>query len=959
MLTAFLVIASVASLTATAAGPAEADQFTGTVTVGGTAVQEHVVEAASDGLLAAVVRWSTVGRVKLELLPLIGDRLSNDQGLSPRSVGAAVTRGAYRVRVTATSGTADYTLTTSIRPADGSWFGAVRDPGVPVKFRTVTVPAEGVVTATVAWESVTAPASLRAHLTDSSGTVFGEAQGGASPLVVEEALPAGTYSLWVTALEGEAEFLARSEVQAGVTTGDKADVAVESGALTVDDAARHTLWAELDPGRVPEAYQDSASNTNGDLSVLRYWEQASPETQEELAAQLRPVEVEAAGPAARASLARWTDCGPDGWVRVVTTVLRCAAVQDVDGDGTADFDVLYNVDDPPAAADGSGVRNVDVAPSNGRPDFVDRVIDSTTKAWGHFEDLGFRPVAGPVRIILWSGMNPGAGLSLPRLPVDGGDTVDRLVFLDTDDLRVSAYLPRHELFHQFQYEYIGITDIRFRGRAMIWWMEATANWGAQQAQSIEPDEARRDDFYANDLDEVLGEPERRWDRTSLWVGGAEYGSFILAEYLDQRFGGPAAIQSTWEAIDNGNVAPARRPIEVVEELLDTTGDGLAEEMVRYRQWTYVLSGEPGGADNFGVGFVDDPNDSDGVDDVETFWRPILEGDPRTASDGGGAARPRRTSATVVPGAAAQEGSVVLERSGAGYVDLDLPGGDRELRVSVDDEFGNVAASILAFSDYPRLCAPPVTIPDDPQSGDALTWRVPADCASATLVLLETPSTAPTSGVTEWTAAVTIPPDPDAMRSFTDPILDARFSPVSGPVVLDVAYPRVDVVQQTVRYGLDEIELRARVLEPVPDVGIVDNGYLEWWLDVNADDSADAYAALYREGGLLRAGVFEWQTQDLLCDATPVLDGTYYGLRFAADCVLDPPQLGVFVTAAEYIGASNSGHFDAAPVQSDQADYFLVPSPTAPADRAAGDLAGDPGRPQAITPGPCRTVAARC
>lgn len=905
MVTRTLAVLATGGLLATfaaAAPSAAAEERSGRVDSAGVSSQEHLVEHTSTGRLDAVLTWDGSAALRLELRAPAGDLVaSDDAGPSPRSIAVAVPPATYVLVVRAESGAADYLLALRAGGDGETWAGAVDSAGSATRSQPLSVPQEGVVTASLSWESTTADAAqppvLRLAVQDATGAVVAETEGSTSPLQLEQPLELGEYRVSVTALAGDAIFEVELGVVTHLSTVDRVEAAYESGELTAREAADYSLWSALEPERVPEAYrapQPTATSERDTLNALQYWDDLTPAAREELAAYLTPVELPAPARAQSGlvrALARvgppWTDCGGATMFEVFLTDFHCVAGVDMDADGGPDLEVIYN------AEGSSRVDDTDVGAPLGRPDQVDLAVEALTSAWRHYEALGFRPISDDLRVVLWSGMADGAGVSLPRWD-DGGDgEVHRLIYMDT---AFRHYLPRHELFHQFQYEYVGAPDLGLLGRDLTWWMEATAEWGAHEAEAVQTDPARRSGAYAGDLADVLGQPERSWDDTSRLAGGAEYGSFILAEYLDERFDGPGTIAQTWERIDNGFLPP-RQPSDVVEEVL-AEGDGFAEEAVRFRQWSYVLSGEPaGGGGNFGVGFTDQ-GEPDGVDDVETYWRPALQDDDRTAAGMASAARPRRDEVTLVRDAAALEGRVTLQRTGAAYVDLALPGGDRELRVTVRSASEDVVASLLPFRSYPQLCAAPLDVPAVAGGADdSLTWVVPSECTSATLVLTKaSPHDAATPDVSDATYIVSsVAPPSGQYPQFRDP---------QG----DTAEPAGDILEHRLDYRDGMVRLGVRVVDP-GGFSERDDGNLTffWHVDDEArrqgaqvyqDWMAMMYLDIYRSPERWVASLARVEADGgsmgftYPCEGSVVgaFDGTWHTLTFPASCIGGPPQI---------------------------------------------------------------------
>lgn len=116
------------------------------------------------------------------------------------------------------------------------------------------------------------------------------------------------------------------------------------------------------------------------------------------------------------------------------------------------------------------------------------------------------------------------------------------------------YLPRHELFHLFQYQYLEELDFGvdfLDGDSEInWWMEASAEWAAHRVgEAIEDEGASPQEAgeYARFLADFLGRPSEQLDRWDGFKAPRSYGSFILAGYLEETFGAEV-LEEIWAGI---------------------------------------------------------------------------------------------------------------------------------------------------------------------------------------------------------------------------------------------------------------------------------------------------------------------------------------------------------------------------------------------------------------------------
>lgn len=119
----------------------------------------------------------------------------------------------------------------------------------------------------------------------------------------------------------------------------------------------------------------------------------------------------------------------------------------------------------------------------------------------------------------------------------------------------------HELAHAFQYAYMGpfIDSMN----SWIWWMEGTATW-------ITVHSGEDNGAWASAVSHYLGVPHLRLhhgvdaffdaDRS-----GHMYGTAILAQFIEEHYGGPDAVRRTWEL----GAARTGEPIwfpDIVEEM---------------------------------------------------------------------------------------------------------------------------------------------------------------------------------------------------------------------------------------------------------------------------------------------------------------------------------------------------------------------------------------------------------
>jgi hypothetical protein len=433
----------------------------------------------------------------------------------------------------------------------------------------------------------------------------------------------------------------------------------EAGQLDVTAYVRYALYAAVSPGDVPERYTGGTvtevDHADAMAVVNGLWSALPVAVQTELAAWLTPTVLDA--PAGTAAPKRGTRALADadcGWqVRLKNLTFGCVAT-------TAHFTVYYVEGQVGPTSAG-----------NSRPDFVQKMLDALEEARTVYGDrMGYR-LPEHLNVALDPTMPSGAGLAMPAVPGCLG-LCDRpaMMYMSDDWDVVTPYLPRHELFHFAQYEYLN--DLFFANSWINWWMEATAEWAVHRAEFWTGDAYGG---YFGHLDDFLAESAERFDEGNsvALAGGPEYGAFLVAEYLEERLDADA-IRQSWERL--GGWAPPP-PGEVVLELLRErrAEHSTAVELEKFRQWAYVLE-----ANGTETGFVD-------VDAAS--WRAAVRLP--------GSRAPHDTVTVDDTGTGVQhaEGGFDIQQSGAHYVEIANP--DRfatRLTVSYDADDEDVLASVL-------------------------------------------------------------------------------------------------------------------------------------------------------------------------------------------------------------------------------------------------------------------------
>lgn len=378
----------------------------------------------------------------------------------------------------------------------------------------------------------------------------------------------------------------------------------------------------------------------------------------------------------------------------------------------------------------------------GIPSRVQTVYEALAYAKLTYEAMGFATPSRTIRVNLVGGpfIQPGVGISLPTGVINMNVTT-----------RADYYLPTHEYFHQVQYEYVNGWDSQ---SDEYWWMEATAEWAAHRVQEQGDFPGEASAAYASNLKGFLSSTASlHIPQSALFSGrGDEYGAFILAEYLEDRFGGDEAIRWTWDRIGDGVFGV--RPLDAIDDYVQSQGATYAEAIEEFRLWTYVL-GESGN-----IGFSD-PDAGPGG-----FWRQRLNNDETF----------RRVTATasIDTGTRSASGSASVAASNTAYIEITKPvgiGGVASVAVTGSSsrvDLSNVRLSVVPLSEYPALCGeaqglgqsaePPVASRSSMESVDVLqgSFAVSTTCSIITLAVTNASKAGPTPFTFDW--AVTFDPE---------------------------------------------------------------------------------------------------------------------------------------------------------------------------------------------------------
>jgi hypothetical protein len=470
--------------------------------------------------------------------------------------------------------------------------------------------------------------------------------------------PDGEYELTIIDETG-AEVAARVAVTVAVasTPVERAIADYRVGLITAEQLVDYLVRMLMAPSTVPARYLDGAAQ--GGLSpdvILDALRLIDPALRDEVIERLTPDDapagVEGRATNRAASQPECTHFPPDDPV----CKLR-----------VAHFVITYT----PAAV---GVS--DSYP--GTPPVVAEARDALLFARSYFDGLGFKvPETTYVTLMDEVNLAPGYGISLATnyigMNLSGGPSDDYI-----------TYLAVHEYFHQVQYQYFNFWD---HGSDLYWWMEATAEWAAHLAQSGSGYPAKATDSYAHALKPFLASSDSLHIGSGQFLvpGGNEYGAFVLAEFLEERFEGDEAIRWIWDRMGDGLLGV--RPLDAISDYVGSRGSTYAAEIERFRVWNYVLS------DSGGIGYSDAH--------AGTFWRDTFGSNRqyRRVSD----------SAEISTMAGVASGTVNAAASNAAYIEVDKPagvGGTFEVVVrrapGRDDSLG-ARATVVPIGRYPATC----------------------------------------------------------------------------------------------------------------------------------------------------------------------------------------------------------------------------------------------------------------
>lgn len=459
--------------------------------------------------------------------------------------------------------------------------------------------------------------------------------------------------------------------------GDRLSQAWLRKEITVDEYIRYSLLRVAHPDQLPAEFRQDELPDSAGLALgyaLSLLEQAKPKTRQ----WVQKMSADPEPRVRRDTAAPWVDCGqPHTMLKIWFTCKRTftAAVR---------IEVSYRVEGTPHPDTGaamSGLPAVDVSPMNGVPDGLDKMIASLTVAAQHYTAMGYGLTGDHVKVFVGFDQNDNPGMAFPFGGLFNGGPV---ILLPSDPAagigdHWYTYLPRHELFHAFQYHYLPNLHLGLNLPSLNWWMEATAEWATRQVYRHTGANAPGADAYARQLDAYLSAPDRAINAYDGLGGARQYGLFPLATYLTERTHADFVLR-TWKEMDDD------LPLEAIERVVAGYGRDIGEELRGYMVANYRLDTPVQALSDFlgaSSGYKD-PH-------AKSLWRERLDGDP---------GRPRAQRATLAWNSATS-GTVSLQAGGTHYVEISPPAGGRG-RVTVkatgatDEQSGRLRAVLVVF-----------------------------------------------------------------------------------------------------------------------------------------------------------------------------------------------------------------------------------------------------------------------
>ncbi|MCO4746363.1 MAG: hypothetical protein KC912_16320 [Proteobacteria bacterium] len=168
-------------------------------------------------------------------------------------------------------------------------------------------------------------------------------------------------------------------------------------------------------------------------------------------------------------------------------------------------------------------------------------LDAAESARTTFIDMGWEFVDDPIAIRI---LPSDVGFSFGRTEtIDCTDHPSPVIFLFTENERIPGEsTTMHEVAHTVQYAYMGayLDGVT----SWIWWMEGCATWLTAYADNDVSGWARDASDYTEYPHLALHH------RVAAFLipeqSAHMYGTAILAQFIDEQYGGPDTVRATWE-----------------------------------------------------------------------------------------------------------------------------------------------------------------------------------------------------------------------------------------------------------------------------------------------------------------------------------------------------------------------------------------------------------------------------
>jgi hypothetical protein len=325
---------------------------------------------------------------------------------------------------------------------------------------------------------------------------------------------------------------------------------------------------------------------------------------------------------------------------------------------------------------------------NGVPNWVELVRQNLDDARDFYiTSLGFGsdsdpgdptddPPADDTTVELSGDPTINAGVSLPYDPI-GYSNIRMPLALDL------AYLPAHELFHQFQYSFSKIPMID----GANWFQESSANWAARTYMSAKNEGVVHPPPYGASVPEFLGEPARRLNEFDGLAGDRQYGAVVFVDYFTDYYG----QDFVKNVLQEFHTYPLKvNEAEALENVIAGYGGDLGADLPYFWWKMYTMCGDPGEINSF-AGLPYDPTSVQQQFDAYCNDWMKLPGQPtvQTTQPGLGVPRPRHLTQTAADGTGTWDRTI--GSGGAAFLDLAAPSGSNEaervtLQVTAPEDF---------------------------------------------------------------------------------------------------------------------------------------------------------------------------------------------------------------------------------------------------------------------------------